>query len=105
MRLAVEAYATQHRRQAEEEGRTIVAEAEKQSTMMRETAEKMLRQVETDVRRRQDELRGEVRKLEQRKREALERLREIAAAVQDVLPSSDIEQDLRPGHSGARSPN
>jgi hypothetical protein len=62
-------------------------------------------QVETDMRRRQDELRGEVRKLEQRKREALERLREIAAAVQDVLPSSDIEQDLRPERSGARSPN
>jgi hypothetical protein len=53
------------------------------------------------VRRRQEELRSEVRVLEQRKRDALERLREIAAAVQDVLPASDIERDLRPDTSSA----
>jgi hypothetical protein len=39
--------------------------------------------------------------LEQRKRDALERLREVAAALQDVLPG-DIERDLRPERSGAR---
>jgi hypothetical protein len=49
------------------------------------------------MRRRQDELRGEVRMLEQRKLDALERLREIAAAVQDVLPSEDsLTRDLEP---------
>jgi hypothetical protein len=41
--------------------------------------------------------------LEQRKRDALERLREIAAAVQDILPAGDIERDLRPDTSGARN--
>src|SRR6476659_6136477 len=89
MRLSVEAYAKQHRRQAEEEARTVVAEAEKESTSMREAAEQMVRQVEGEVQRRQEELRGEVRMLEHRKREALERLREIATAVQDVLPAED----------------
>jgi chaperonin cofactor prefoldin len=66
----------------------------------------MVRQVEAEVRSRQEKLRNEVRMLEQRKRDALERLREIAAAVQDVLPSSEregsIEQDLRPERSGTR---
>jgi len=35
--------------------------------------------------------------LEHRQREALERVREIAAAVQDVLPAGDsIARDLQP---------
>jgi hypothetical protein len=96
MRLAVEAYAKQHRRQAEEEARGIVAEGERQSAATREAAEQMVRQVEADMRKRQDELRAEVRILDHRKREALERLREIAAAVQDVLPDDELARDLRP---------
>jgi len=103
MRLAVEAYATQHRRQAEQEARTIVADAEKESTTMRETAKQMVGQLEADAGRRQEELRGEVRVLEHRKRDALERLREIAAAVQDVLPSDEaLQRDLRPERASAR---
>ena len=97
MRLAVEAYAKQHRRQAEEEARTVVAEAEKESTSMREAAAQSALQVEADLRRRQEELRGEVRMLDHRKREALERLREIAAAVQDLLPAEEsLARDLQP---------
>jgi chaperonin cofactor prefoldin len=70
---------------------------------MRGTAEQMLRETEAEVRRRQDELKGEVRMLENRKRDALERLREIAASVQDVLPGDDsLSRDLRPQRSGAR---
>ena len=53
----------------------------------------LVRQVEADVRTRQERLRAEVRLLEQRKREAVERLREIAAVVQDVLPSRERERD------------
>jgi len=64
---------------------------------MRQAAERTVRQVEADVRRRQDELRGEVRMLEHRKRETLERLREIAAAMQDVLPAEEaLARDLQP---------
>jgi hypothetical protein len=73
-----------------------VAEAEKESAGMRQAAEQTVREVEADVRRRQEELRGEVRVLEHRKREALERLREIAAAVQDVLPAEELARDLQP---------
>ena len=61
---------------------------------MREAAEQMVRQVESDVRRRQDQLRAEVRMLEQRKRDAVERLEEIAALVQDVLPSRERDGSL-----------
>jgi hypothetical protein len=44
-------------------------------------AEQTVRQVEGDIRRRQETPRSEVRLLEQRKREALEQLREVAALV------------------------
>jgi len=55
-----------------------------------------VREAEGDVRRRQEQLRAEVRMLEQRKRDAIERLREIAALVQDVLPSREesLPRDL-----------
>ena len=100
MRLAVEAYAKQHRLQADEEARGVVAEAERQSSTMREAAEQMVRQVEDDVRRRQEKLRAEVRTLEQRKRDALARLEEIAELLQDVLPSARrddaLVRDLKP---------
>jgi len=62
-------------------------------------AEEMVRQVEGDVRRRQEQLRAEVRMLEQRKRDSIERLEEIAALVQDVLPSRSDDSlvgDLKP---------
>jgi hypothetical protein len=105
MRLAVEAYSTQHRRQAEEEGRKIVADAEGQASTMREAAEQTVREVEGDIRRRQEKLQAEVRLLEQRRREALEQLREIAALVQEVLPATEREESmigaLRPEPGGA----
>ena len=69
---------------------------------MKDSAAQMVRQVEGDVRRRQEQLRAEVRMLEQRKRDAIERLQEIAALVQDVLPSrgqsltDDLERAARP---------
>src|ERR1044071_271233 len=96
MRLAVEAYATQHRRQAEEEGLKMVTDAEKQSASMKKSAEEMVRQVEDEVRRREEQLRAVVRMLEQRKRDSIERLWEIAALVEDVLPSREdtLSRDL-----------
>jgi chaperonin cofactor prefoldin len=62
-----------------------------------------VRQVETDVKHRQERLRGEVRMLEQRKRDAVERLREIAALVQDVLPTPErtMVGDLKPERQAA----
>jgi hypothetical protein len=48
-------------------------------------------------------LRSEVRKLEHRRRETLERLRELVAAVQDVLPGDDsLARDLQPQQSASR---
>jgi hypothetical protein len=94
MRLAVEAYATQHRRQAEDEARTLVAEAEKRASSVREAADQMVRQVEGDVRRRQEQLRADVRALEQRKRQAVESLEEIGALVHDVLSADKRDGSL-----------
>jgi hypothetical protein len=106
MRLAVESYATQHRRQAEEEARGIVADAERQTTEMRKASEETVRQVETDVKNRQERLRAEVRMLEQRKRDALERLEEIAALIQDVVPKRERREsmvsDLKPEPQAAK---
>ena len=61
-------------------------------------AEQMVRQVEADARNRQERLRAEVRTLEQRKRDAVERLREVAALIQVVLPTTDrtMVGDLKP---------
>ena len=61
-----------------------------------------MHQAEADARRRQDELRGEVRMLESRKRDAIERLREIAATLQGVLPreESSLARDLQPQPRG-----
>jgi chaperonin cofactor prefoldin len=72
---------------------------------MREASAQMVRQVETEVRDRQEALRAEVRKLEHRKRDALERLHELAAALQDLLPGGEsLARDLRPERA-ARGPS
>lgn len=85
IRLAVDSYAEQHRREAEEEGRAIVAEAESQARAMRETAEDMARQIAGDAQRRAEELRQELRLLEDRRERALQSLRDVAAQLEDVL--------------------
>ena len=54
---------------------------------------------ELDADASQEQLRAEVRMLEQRKRDSIERLEEIAALVQDVLPSRSDDSlvgDLKP---------
>jgi len=85
VRLAVDAYASQHRREAEEEGRRAVAEAEEQSRAMRETAEDMARQIDGDARRKVEELRQEIKLLEDRRERAFQSLRDVAAQLEDVL--------------------
>jgi hypothetical protein len=55
-----------------------------------------------------DPLQAEWRLLEQRRREALDQLREIAALVQEVLPATKREESmigaLRPEPGGAPEP-
>ena len=85
VRVAVDAYASQHRREAEEEGRRAVVEAEEQARAMRETAEDMARQIDGDARRRVEELRQEIKLLEDRRERAFQSLRDVAAQLEDVL--------------------
>jgi len=85
VKVAVDAYASQHRREAEDEGRRAVAEAEEQARAMRETAEDMARQIDGDARRRVEELRQEIKLLEDRRERAFQSLRDVAAQLEDVL--------------------
>lgn len=84
VRLAVDSYASQHRREAEEEGRRAVADAEEQARAMRETAEDMARQIDGDAHRRVEELRQEIKLLEDRRERAFQSLRDVAAQLEDV---------------------
>ena len=52
---------------------------------MRETAEDMARQIDGDARRGVDQLRQEVKLLEDRRERALQSLRDVAAQLEDVL--------------------
>jgi len=79
------------RRRRERERQRILAQSQI------DKAERLL--LEEELRRRQEQLRAEVRMLEQRKRDSIERLQEIAALVQDVLPSrpdDSLVGDLKP---------
>jgi hypothetical protein len=55
--------------------------------------EQTVRQVEGDIRRRQEKAQFAPRLLEQRKREALEQLREVSA-LQDALPERAQKQSI-----------
>src|SRR5205807_8520621 len=93
IRLAVEAYASQHRRQAEEEARELVSEAEHRAASIREGAESVAQQLEEEARKRQDQIRLETRALEERRREAMSGLRELAIQLQDLLAAGEPQRE------------
>jgi hypothetical protein len=94
IRLAVEAYATSHRRQAEEEARELLAEAERRAESIRTAAQEAAEQSAQTALRRHEALREETRTLEDRRRTALDALIEISESVRDLL--GDREQDRQP---------
>ena len=85
IRLGVDAYAAQERREAAEEAERARADAQDEARAMREAAEAMAKDIEAEARRRIDDLRQEIRLLDERRQRALENLRDVAAQLEDVL--------------------
>jgi hypothetical protein len=84
-RHAGESYATQHRREAEEQSAQLVAEASEQARATREASEAMAKQIEAAARERQQTLSAEVQIVEAKMKRALEGLREIGSQLEDLL--------------------
>src|SRR5215218_8845237 len=82
---AADSYGTQHRRGAEEEARTVLADAEKEAKELRDAAQQKAEQIERDVGQRHETLKREARMLEARRQRVLESLRDLAAQLQDAL--------------------
>ena len=92
-RLAVDAYAQQHRREAEEEARSLLARAEDEARSLRESAESRERTADEEIHRRREELRLEARAFEQRRRQALEALRDITLQLEEVAAEGGSPED------------
>ena len=88
VREAVDSYANSVRREADEEARRAVAAGQAEARAMREAAQAMAGQLEEEARQRNASLREETRSLEDRRRRALDDLREIAATLQDIAVDS-----------------
>jgi hypothetical protein len=88
VREAVHSYANKIRREADEEARRAVEAGQAEARAMREAAQAMATQLEQEARQRIASARDETRALEDRRRRALEDLREIAATLQDLAGGS-----------------
>ena len=88
VRSAVDSYGTQQRREAEEASRRILADAEEHARAVREAAEEMAGQIEGEARTRHETLREEIRILEERRQQALDRLRDLVLELNDFLPEA-----------------
>jgi hypothetical protein len=73
------------RQEAEQEAKKKIADAEAEGRTTREAAERAAREMELEMIRRRDELRAEVRSIEEQRQRALLELRDIVADLQSVL--------------------
>jgi DNA anti-recombination protein RmuC len=85
LRMAVEAYAKKHRQDAEEEARRLTDEADARAKSVLESAEEGARRIEEEARLQQEKQRAETQRLEQRRRRALNSVRELMAALEKLL--------------------
>jgi chromosome segregation ATPase len=77
--------AARRRQEAEQEAKKKISDAETNARAMREAAERAAREMEVEMNRRRDELREEVRSIEEQRQRALLELRDIVADLQSVL--------------------
>jgi hypothetical protein len=84
-RIAVDSYADQHRRGAEQEARELLGAAELEAESVRRSAEERARELEEQDRERTQGLREETRALEERRDRTLAELREIALDLRDMM--------------------
>jgi len=84
-RLAVDSYADQHRREAEQEARELLGAAELEAESVRRSTEERAQKLEEHDRVRTQGLREEALALEERRDRTLEELREIALDLRDTI--------------------
>ena len=92
-RTAVESYASDRRREVDQEVQKQLADSETQARATRQAAEAMARQIEADGRRRAQALRDESRAVEDRLKKAVVGLRRMTAEIEELLgaPAGDGE--------------
>lgn len=105
-REAVNSYASQRRRQAEEDAQRTLAEAEAQARATRQAAEQMAKQIEETATRRQDALHQESRSVEARLQRALSGFRQMTERLEELLEApldTDDEGSLAEAVDGGRT--
>jgi cell division septum initiation protein DivIVA len=92
-RAAVESYASDRRREVDDEVQKQLADGELQARATRQAAEALARQIESDAKRRGQALRDESRVVEERLQKAAQGLRRMTAGIEELLgaPSGDGE--------------
>lgn len=95
MRLAVEAYGTRRRREADEEARAILAEAEQRARRLVAAAEERAREAAEANAARAQELEAQVRALETKRQKASDAVRRIVAHLEDALVESPQPAEQR----------
>jgi cell division septum initiation protein DivIVA len=92
-RAAVDSYASERRREVDEEVQRQLADSERQARATREAAEAMARQIEEEARQRARALRDESRAVEERLQKAAQGLRRMTAGIEELLggPAGDGE--------------
>jgi cell division septum initiation protein DivIVA len=84
-RAAVDSYASDRRREAEQDVQTLLADGEAQARATRQAAEAMARQIEEAAKQRGAALREESRSVEERLKKALTGLRRMSTDLEDLL--------------------
>jgi hypothetical protein len=88
-RAAVESYASDRRREVDQEVSKQLADSENQARATRQAAEAMARQIEEDAKRRGEALRGESRAVEERLKKAAQGLRRMTAEIEELLGAKE----------------
>jgi cell division septum initiation protein DivIVA len=84
-RAAVESYASNRRREVDQELQKQLADGETQARATRQAAEAMARQIEDDARRHGQALREETRSVEERLKKAAQGLRRMTKEIDELL--------------------
>jgi cell division septum initiation protein DivIVA len=88
-RAAVESYASDRRREVDQDVQRQLTDGESQARATRQAAEAMARQIEEDARRRGQALRDESRAVEERLKKAAQGLRRMTAEIEELLAAPD----------------
>jgi DNA anti-recombination protein RmuC len=92
MRMAVEAYARKHRQDAEEAARDLINQAEARAKSSLESAQEGARRFEDGARRHQEQLRSEIQRLEERRRQALDGIRDLLGILEELVDDAGGEE-------------